>query len=112
MLVSMNEAIGMTQQFMGGIEINPDTLAVEVIDQIGPGGDFLPTDHTYRHYKTYWYPALMDKRRHAEWEQDGSKTLGLRANAKARQILETHHPPALASEVQAGLAAIIARAET
>jgi len=111
MLVSMNETIGMTQQFMGGIEINPDTLAVDVIDQVGPGGDFLPTDHTYRHYKTYWYPTLMDKRRHAEWEQDGSQTLGLRANAKTREILKTHHPTPLTPEVQAGLTAIIARAE-
>jgi trimethylamine--corrinoid protein Co-methyltransferase len=111
MLVAMDAFIGLTGRFMGGIEVTDETLALDVIDRVGPGGHFLGEDHTFRHFRENWYSDLMDRDDREGWEAKGSLTLGQRANARARQILETHQSPPLDDAVAGELAAIIRRAE-
>ena len=110
-IVVSDEFIGWTKRFMGGIEINQETLALEVIDQVGAGGHFLAEDHTYRHFREDWRPSLFDRNSHESWAERGSKTLGERATETVRQILETHSCEPLPDEVRDTIAEIIGRAE-
>jgi trimethylamine--corrinoid protein Co-methyltransferase len=105
-IVICDELIGYTKHFMRPLEINAETLALDVIDQLGPDGDFLSAEHTLKHYREDWYPKLFDRSNFEQWQRTGSKTLRQRAREKARKILETHQPEALPAEVQVQLDAI------
>jgi len=111
MLVLSDEIIAMVKRFMGGVEINEETLSLDLIDEIGPGGHYLGTDHTYRHFREHWYPTLLDRGNYQSWVEKGKTTLGQRVNEKVKQILETHTPEPLPEEVQKELSRIIERAE-
>jgi len=111
-LVMMDEAIGYVKRFARGIEVNADTLAIDVIDRVGPGGQFLSDEHTLRHFKDQtWYSTLMDRRHREDWERTGSKSMRDRTQDKLLHILDTHHATPLAPGVEAQINAIIAEAE-
>ena len=62
MLVMTNEIAGMAKRFLRGIPVNEETLAEEVIHQVGPGGYYLTEDHTVKHFRQeHWRPSLMDR---------------------------------------------------
>jgi trimethylamine--corrinoid protein Co-methyltransferase len=106
-IVICDELIAYTKQFMRKLDINAETLALDLIDEIGPDHDFLSTDHTLKHYREDWYPKLFDRRNYESWQASGSKTLRQRANEKAHKILSTHQPEALPADIQAQLDAIV-----
>ena len=54
-MVLVNEILYMVNQFMGGVPVNDETLALDMMDRVGPGGHYLDEDHTLRHYKEMWY---------------------------------------------------------
>jgi len=111
MIVSMDEVAGLVTRFMGGLEVTEETLALDVIDRVGPAGHFLEEDHTYRHFRENWYPRLFDRKSRDDWETEGSLTMGSRAKARVQEIFETHQPAPLAEAISAQLEAIIQRAE-
>lgn len=111
MLLLGNETVGFLKRFMQGVQVNEETLALDVIDRVGPGGHFLGEEHTRRHFRESWYPSLVDRNNYDTWVEKGSLTLGERANRQVRQILETHQPEPLPEEVQQKLSDIIRRAE-
>jgi trimethylamine--corrinoid protein Co-methyltransferase len=111
-LVVADEIIGMVKRITGGIEISEEKLALDVIDRVGPGGQFLSEAHTCRHFRENWFPKLLDWGNYASWVQKGEKTLGQRANKKVRTILETHVPDPLPEDIRQKLETIIERAET
>ncbi len=102
-IVICDELIGYTKHFMRPLEINDETLALDLIDEIGPDGNYLSCDHTRKHYKEDWYPKLFDRKNFEDWQRTGSKTLRQRAHEKALKLLETHRPEPLPAEVQARL---------
>jgi trimethylamine---corrinoid protein Co-methyltransferase len=106
-VVICDELIAYTKHFMRGLEINEDTLALDLIDQIGPDGDYLSTEHTLKHYREDWYPKLFDRNNYDTWQRKGAKTLRQRAREKALKILETHLPEPLPAEVQQQLDSIV-----
>ena len=110
-LVLMNEAIGHTKRIRQGIEVTPETLAMDVIDKVGPGGHFLGEKHTLRHFREFWLPELIDRSKVDDWEAAGSKTLGDRVQEKLAEILETYQPPELPEGVPAQIEEILAAAE-
>ncbi len=109
-VVICDELIGYTKHFMGEVEVNDETLALDVIHKIGPDGDFVSSVHTRRHYKQDWYPQLFERRNYEGWRNTGAKTLRERAQEKALDILQNHKPEPLAAEVQAQLDRIVAQA--
>ncbi len=111
MIVMNDEVIGLVKRIMGGVVVDEETMALEVIDEIGPGGHFLGTEHTYRHFRENWFPEMLDRTNYQTWVENGRLTYGQRANARVREILESHTPEPLDEEVSAKLAAIIDRAE-
>lgn len=112
MLVMTNEIISMVKRIMKGIEVNEESLALDIIDKVGPGGNFLLEKHTLYHFrKEHWHPELMDRNNYETWRQAGGKTLGQKVKEKVRQILEEYHPEPLSPEKLRQIDAIIARAE-
>jgi trimethylamine--corrinoid protein Co-methyltransferase len=116
MLVMNDEIIAMTRRIMRGIEVSDDTLMLDLIDQIGPGGEFMSTKETARRCRAeIWDPTLMDRRPWVNWEAAGALTMYDRTQGRLREILATHKPPPLpdgaAEKIKAVLQAAEAREE-
>lgn len=104
MLVMGNEAVGMAKRFIRGIEVNPETLARDVIQNVGPGGNFIQQEHTFRHFRNeLWMPALMSRHSYDVWRQRGAKDMGMRVREKVKEILDTHKVPPLPDKTLAAL---------
>lgn len=90
------EICGMVKRFLKGFAVNEDTLALDVIRRVGPGGHFLDQDHTYEHYRNELRsPILSDRGTYEAWFKSGSPTAAQRANELAKKILAEYTPPAL-----------------
>jgi len=102
MLVMGDEVIGMVRRFVQGIEVNADMVARDIIEHVGPGGNFLMEDHTHRYFREeHWIPTLMARQSYDQWKGEGEKTMGDRIREKVRSILETHKVPNLPESVLA-----------
>jgi trimethylamine--corrinoid protein Co-methyltransferase len=99
------------KRFMQGLEVSEETLALDVIDEIGPHGDFLGTKHTQRHYREDWYPQLFDRNSFESWAAAGGKTLRQRASERVEEILAEHEPEPLPPDVQRGIDEVVSRAK-
>ena len=111
-LCAMDEAIGYARRITRGIEVNDDTLAVEVIHNVGPNGHYLKQKHTRRYYKSeYWYPNLIDRQDFENWEMSGRLTMKDRTIARVRDILATHEPSAIKPETEKVIEKVLAEAE-
>ena len=106
-LVVTNEVIGMIRRITQGFEINEETMALDLIDEVGPGGEFLTSKHTLKHFKENWFPQLISRSPYEKWEQEGKKDLATRANEKARYILEKHTPQPLDKQIKEELSKIV-----
>ena len=95
-----------------GIDVTKKSMATDVIDRVGPKGQYLTDEHTFQHFKSeFWFPTLMDRSSWDKWLQKGSKTCGQRVQEKLDHILDTHEVNPLANEVREEINAILARAE-
>jgi trimethylamine--corrinoid protein Co-methyltransferase len=97
-MVIDNEIVDYALRFAQGIEVNDETLAVDVIDKAGPGGHFLGEKHTLKHFRERWMPRL-DVDSLETWEKEGIKSLGELAHEKVKEILATHKPAPLPEDV-------------
>ena len=106
-LVLGNESIGMAKRFIRGIEVSRETLALEVIEKVGPGGHYLDQDHTYNHFKSEsWMPDLMVRSAYDEWHNQGAKDMATRIQEKLEDIVKNHKAPPLPDKILASLAEI------
>ncbi len=92
------------------VEISDETLALDLIDQLGPEGSFLDTPHTFAHFRERWYPTLIERASHSAWTARGGLTMGERAAARVDELLATHKPPPLPDAVVAAIDEILTRA--
>jgi trimethylamine--corrinoid protein Co-methyltransferase len=93
MVVIMDEIIDQLRRLHRGIPVNDDELGLDVIQEVGPGGQFLTHDHTLRHFQsTQWRPRLICRDGYEKWEESGSRSLLERARLRLLEILETHRP--------------------
>ncbi len=107
-----DDLIGYARKVVNGIEVNEETLALDVIDKVGPGGNFLGEDHTMKHFREEtWYPRLFTREIYESWVGNGSKTLFQRSNERVIDILENYEPDPLPKDVQLKIKEIIQRAE-
>jgi trimethylamine--corrinoid protein Co-methyltransferase len=110
MIVLTDELVAMTDNIMKGIEVSDDTLMLDEIDQIGPGGHFLDTDQTLSRFREFWYPGLLDRKRREQWLEAGAATLGQRLNARVKEIIKGHQPKLLEPDKKQQVREILAQA--
>jgi trimethylamine--corrinoid protein Co-methyltransferase len=109
-LAICDELIDWIQTALGDVQVNDETLALDLIHEVGPDGDFLNTKHTLKHYRSRWYPTLIERENYSGWQNKGGLNLGQRASKRVDQILAEHKPDPLPESVQKELLAIIQRA--
>lgn len=105
-LAICDEILSWLDHFVKRVEINDDTLPLDLIDEIGPDGNYLHSSHTLQHFRERWYPNLIDRQNYGGWKAAGSKTLAERAAEKVDQILADHHPEPLPEDVLERIRAI------
>jgi trimethylamine--corrinoid protein Co-methyltransferase len=97
-MVMVNEILHNVNQFMKGLPITEETLALEVIDRVGPGGHYLQDDHTLSHFKDVRYSKLFERMVYDQWKEAGEKRFEDRLRELTREAME-HQPAPLAPEV-------------
>lgn len=90
------DLIRWVKRFLEGFEASSDTLAREVIEEIGPAGEFLSHDHTFDHLHQFaWQPYTLDHQDYDSWLAEGGKDYARRALEYAEELLSSHQPSAL-----------------
>lgn len=88
-----DEIIGMSRVMENGLEINEETLATDIIHEVGPGGHYLYEDHTMKWFRSHWRPTLMDRNSYEEWDAQGRSTMKERIIKKTKDIIENYEGP-------------------
>jgi trimethylamine--corrinoid protein Co-methyltransferase len=109
MIALTDELVTLTDHMMKGIEITDETLMLEEIHEVGPGGHFMDTEQTLGRFRDFWYPSLLDRNRREQWLADGSTTLGQRLNTRVKEIIQGHQPKPLGLEKRQKLQEILAQ---
>jgi trimethylamine--corrinoid protein Co-methyltransferase len=107
--VMANDTIGFLRAATRGVVVDEETLALDVIEELGPTGDYLAHAHTLRHFREPFYSKLADKATYAQWVERGATTMEQRAAQQVDKILASHQPEPLPEEIQRGIRAIVER---
>lgn len=100
-ILTDHELLGMVQRLGKGIEVSDETLAVDVIDSVGRGGNFLSQRHTLEHFSNeHFIPKLFDTQPYDKWLRNGAKDIAEVARGEVRRILTEHQPPPLEKDLQ------------
>ena len=99
-----DEMCGMVKRLKRGYEVSPETLAFDIIKEVGSGGHFLDKDHTFDHFRTEFYqPQLSNRDDYVSWREKGSPVSMTTANKKYKDILRTCETPELPAGVDRDL---------
>jgi len=110
-LVMGDEIIAMVRRFIDGIKINDDSQALELINQVGPGGSFRNLEHTKKYISQIWSPELLDHQNIDKWIVSGGKSMEERLREKTIRIIEQHKVEELSDDVLDKIDRIIEKAE-
>ena len=94
-LVMCDEIIAMVKQIGKGIDVTDESLALDILKEIGPGGEFLSHDHTFDHFRDWFQPTIIDRSNFETWTDAGSKTYQDRLKPEVDRLLEAHQPEPL-----------------
>lgn len=97
-----NEILGNVLRVLKGVEVNKETLAIDVIKEVGPAGNFLANVHTAKHFrKEFYMPKVSDRWNRITWNQKGALDAHARAHIIAEKILYEHRVTPIEPEIQA-----------
>jgi len=107
--VMANDTIGFLRAATRGVVVDEETLALDVVEELGPTGDYLTHAHTLRHFKEPFYSTLADKATYAQWAERGATTMEERAAEQVVKILASHEPEPLPGDIRDGIREIVER---
>lgn len=111
-LVLDNEIIGAVYRILEGVDVNAESLALEVIEKVGIGGHYLAQKHTCDHVLSdQWRPTLLDRGTRGDWVKAGSKDICEVARERAKKILSTHEVEPLEKDVKEEIWKILKKAK-
>jgi trimethylamine--corrinoid protein Co-methyltransferase len=111
-LILSNEIIGMVKRILRGITVNPETIMLDLLEQVGPGGNYLTEPRSaVLCRKETWIPKILDRDPFILWEQRGSKDTAQRLQEMLDKILETHQPDPLLDGAEGKIQKILEIAE-
>ncbi len=95
LVVFVDEVVDMLKILMRGIDINEETIPMDLMERVGPGGNYLAEPHTLKHFRQFWVPTIFDRSR----EMSEIKFSADRLQQKTTNILETYEPKPLPEDV-------------
>lgn len=99
-LVMCDEIISYVKRFVRGFDLDDIHLGLDVIREVGPGGEFLSTEQTMEMFKTeHWLPDRCNRDNLDTWIMKGSKDWAEACTEKARDTLKNHEPVPLSDAV-------------
>jgi trimethylamine--corrinoid protein Co-methyltransferase len=100
MMVATNEIVSRVKRILHGIPVTDETKALDVIEDVGPGGHYLEHDHTYNRFKDLiWQGGLTDRQNWESWDLGGRETFRDRVHAKVLEVLEAETEPLLEEDM-------------
>ncbi|MCL2808021.1 MAG: trimethylamine methyltransferase family protein [Coriobacteriia bacterium] len=87
LLVMTNESVGQLRRIMDGIPLSRQSMALDAIKEVKPGGEYLTCSHTLEHYKDNWFPDVTCRNTIERWTELGATTMEERCKAKIKQVL-------------------------
>jgi len=100
-ILTDHELLGMIERLARGVEVSDETLAVDVIDEVGPGGNFLAQKHTREyHKKEHFIPQIFDTQPYDSWLKAGAREIREKAREEVKKILREHEPPPLDRDLE------------
>jgi trimethylamine--corrinoid protein Co-methyltransferase len=103
MIVFCAEVIERTRHFSAGFSLDDPSFALDLVDRLGPGGQYLTEEHTLTHFRDLWQPISFTRQRLDNWQKKGSRRLSERLRDRTIALIEAARPaplPAgLASEI-------------
>ena len=110
MIVICDDILGYVLRVLEEITVDEETLAFDVIQKMGPGGNYLGEMHTFNHFRENFEPKLFDRSAHETWVKDGRKELHEIAKERCKEILNTHRPEPLSKDANTKIAKILGTA--
>jgi trimethylamine--corrinoid protein Co-methyltransferase len=88
-----NEILGMVLRLVSGVDVDTETLAVNTIENVGPGGNYITEEHTVKHmFRQFFYPTLAVRMNFDRWQEQGKPTPLTNARELVRTWLEEAEP--------------------
>ncbi|MBA3796857.1 MAG: trimethylamine methyltransferase family protein [Chloroflexi bacterium] len=104
------DLLQMVSAFLDPITVDEDSLGLDAIREVGPGGHFFGAEHTQSRYRTAFHkPMLSDWRNYESWQEAGSPEATAKANSIGKELLAAYQPPAIEPAVEEELAGFVAR---
>ena len=107
LLVALDEIVDLCRSMMRGFDIDDETLALDVIRDVGISEIYLGHDHTLAHFRDMWLPKLMSWDGRTDWVAKGSTTLGERVRDRTIELIDTHEPAPLPEDVTSAMREVI-----
>jgi trimethylamine--corrinoid protein Co-methyltransferase len=111
MIVAADEFIRMLHQLFGDVDVDNEALALDVIEEIGPGGEFVTHRHTFEHFRDVWYPELLFRGGAEVWRTSEQETFEQRVNVKTCKLIKQQETARLPADVSEAIQAIVAQAK-
>ncbi len=113
-LVADSEVVSICRRFLQGMQVDEETLAVDVVAGVGPGGNFMETEHTLEHLRkgALWEEQISNRRIYDTWKKEGGVDVMANAGEKAASILSAHQSKAPAESIQAEMKKLIKEFES
>ena len=99
LIVLADEIISQTRRFAGGVRLDAEALALEAIQEVGPGGEFMSHDHTLAHWRELWLPRVFDRQRLEPWQERGGLCVEARLKEKTVALMDEHRATPLPAAV-------------
>ena len=104
------DLLQMVSAMLDPVTVDADTLAIDTIDEVGPGGHFFGTAHTQARFRDAFYrPLISDWRNYETWAEAGSPTADQKAHSLAARFLDAYEEPAMDADIKAELRAFVDR---
>lgn len=109
LMVIANDTLAWLRAATAGVPVDDESLALEVVEELGPSGNYLSHDHTLKHFRRAYHSKLVDKRPYSQWVEQGATTMEQRAAKVIDDILSSHQPQPLPPDIQRDLKRIVER---
>ena len=109
MVVLSDEVIEIIKRLINGVDTGSDKEIRELINEVGPGGQYVSKEHTLKNFRSAWFPTLFDRNNFSRWREEGSLNLKQRLNKKTREIIDNFQIEDLPKETMGGIDQIMAQ---